>query len=142
MAAAPGLALMAWLNAARYGSPLASGYGGTDVLFSFAHVGPNLARYPRWLLETETPFVAAALFAPWWAWRRRRGRAAHRVVALAAVVLTFATYLAYTVFDDWWYIRFLLPALPVLLALSVVVSLRAIARLLPSYRARASGRPR
>ena len=132
LAAAPGIALMAWLNAARYGSPLASGYGGTDVLFSFAHVGPNFARYPRWLFETETPFIAAALFAPWWAWRRR-AVAPLTFVALAAVVLTLATYLAYTVFDDWWYIRFLLPALPVLLALSVIVSLHAIARLLPSY---------
>ena len=29
----------------------------------------------------------------------------------------------YTVFDDWWYIRFLLPALPVLIVLSVAVLL-------------------
>jgi Dolichyl-phosphate-mannose-protein mannosyltransferase len=136
LAAAPGLAVMAWLNAVRYGSPLASGYGSTDALFSLAHVGPNLGRYPRWLLETETPFIAAALFAPWWAWRRRLV-APLTFVALAAVVLTFATYLAYTVFDDWWYIRFLLPALPVLIVLSVVVSLRAFGWLLPS---RASAR--
>ena len=132
LAAAPGLAVMAWLNTARYGSPLASGYGSTDALFSLAHVGPNLARYPRWLLETETPFIALALFAPWWAWRRR-AVAPLTFVALAAAVLTFATYLAYTVFDDWWYIRFLLPALPVLIVLGVVLSLHAIARLLPSY---------
>ena len=38
------------------------------------------------------------------------------LVLVAAVVLTMATYLAYTVFDDWWYMRFLLPALPVLLS--------------------------
>ena len=50
---------MAALNAARYGSPLASGYGSTDVLFSLAHVGPNLARYPRWLIETQTPLIVA-----------------------------------------------------------------------------------
>jgi hypothetical protein len=112
---------MAWLNAARYGSPLASGYGSTDVLFSFAHVGPNLARYPRWLLETETPFLAAATFAPWWAWRRGRSRARLVTVLVCASVLTVATYLAYSVFDDWWYIRFLLPALPVLFILSVAV---------------------
>lgn len=120
LAAAPGLALMAGLNAVRHGSPLSSGYGSTEVLFSFAHVAPNLARYPRWLLETETPFLAAALLAPWWAWRHR---ASLRVVAvlLAAIVLTVATYLAYTVFDDWWYIRFLLPAIPPLIVLSVAV---------------------
>jgi hypothetical protein len=137
LAAAPGLAALAWLNAARYGSPFASGYGGTDVLFTFAHVGPNLARYPRWLLETQTPFVAAAAFAPWWA-RRHPARARIVLVALGAVMLTAATYLAYTVFDDWWYLRFLLPALPVILVLSVAVTLGVLSWLPPSAFARRS----
>jgi hypothetical protein len=119
---------MAALNAARYGSPLASGYGSTDVLFSFAHVGPNLARYPRWLLETETPLVAAAMLAPWWAWRRRAAMPLVFVL-LAAIGLTAATYLAYTVFDDWWYVRFLLPALAPLIILSVAVCRGVASRL-------------
>ena len=110
---------MAVLNAVRYGSPLASGYGGTDVLFSMAHVAPNLDRYSRWLVETHTPFVALALLAPVWMWRDG-ARARWAVAGGAAVILTAATYLAYTVFDDWWYIRFLLPALPVLLVLACV----------------------
>jgi hypothetical protein len=122
LAAAPGLAALAWLNAARYGSPFASGYGSTDALFVLAHVRPNLARYPRWLLETETPFLAAAALAPWWA-HRHRSHARLVLVALSAFVLTLATYLSYTVFDDWWYIRFLLPALPVVIVLSVAVLL-------------------
>jgi hypothetical protein len=122
LGAAPGLAAMAWLNAARYGSPLASGYGSADVMFSLTHVGANLARYPRWLFETETPFLAAALIAPWWAWGHR-GRGRLVLVSAAAIALTVATYLAYTVFDDWWYIRFLLPALPLLIVLSVAVIL-------------------
>jgi hypothetical protein len=128
LAAVPGLAAMAWLNAARYGSALTSGYGSTDVLFSMAHVAPNFARYPRWLFETETPFVAAAALAPWWAWRLRRSSARLVLVLVSAVVLTAATYLAYTVFDDWWYIRFLLPALPVLFILSVAVWLEPLRR--------------
>ena len=45
------------------------------------------------------------------------------------MVLTGATYLAYTVFDDWWYIRFLLPATPVLLAFAAIVCTRALERL-------------
>jgi hypothetical protein len=122
LSAAPGLAALGWLNAVRYGSPLASGYGSTDVLFALAHVTPNLARYPRWLFATETPFIAAAIFAPWWAWRHTT-RARLALVLLAAIVLTLTTFLAYTVFDDWWYIRFLLPALPPLLVLSVAVVL-------------------
>lgn len=115
-ASLPLLALLAALNAARYGSPLSSGYGSTDVLFSLAHVAPNLARYPRWLVETHTPFVAVGLLLPLALWRAGR----LGLVALVSVALTAGTYLAYTVFDDWWYIRFLLPALPVLLVFSVV----------------------
>ncbi len=130
LASLPGLAVMAWLNAARYGSPLASGYGSTDVLFSLAHVAPNLARYPRWVVDTQTPFVALALLAPWWA-RRHRSRARLALVSLAAAALTVATYLAYTVFDDWWYMRFLLPALPVVIVFSVAVTLQSASWLPP-----------
>lgn len=124
MAAVPALAAMLALNAARYGSPFASGYGSTDVLFSIAHVGPNLSRYTRWLLETHTPFVALAAIAPVLPWGREPRRLV--LVASGAVVLTFATYLAYTVFDDWWYTRFLLPALPVILVFASIVLVRAL----------------
>ena len=119
-ASLPLLTVMAGLNAARYGSPLASGYGATDALFSLAHVGPNLARYPRWLIETHTAFVLLAVAAPWFLWRRPNRVLV--VVAACSVVLTIATYLAYTVFDDWWYIRFLLPALPVVLVFMVAAA--------------------
>ena len=131
LAALPGLAAMAVLNAARYGSAAASGYGSTDALFSLAHVAPNLARYPRWIVETETPFIALALAAPWWA-SRHPARARLAMVSFAAIVLTTATYLAYTVFDDWWYIRFLLPAIPLAIVLAVAVVLDIASRLLPT----------
>jgi hypothetical protein len=132
-AGVPALAVMLALNAARYGSPLSSGYGDTGVLFSAAHILPNLARYPRWLFDTHTPFVALAVIAPFLPWRREQRRLVF--VAAAAIVLTIATYLAYTVFDDWWYIRFLLPALPAVLVFAIVVAVRAGERFAP-------GRPR
>lgn len=118
----PGAVAMLALNDARYGSPLASGYGSTNVLFSMAHVGSNLARYPRWLVETQTPFIALGIAAPWLLWRRKLWRVA--LVASVAVLATTGTYFAYTVFDDWWYIRFLLPALPILLVFAVLVARR------------------
>ena len=118
-----GIAMLA-INAARYGSPLASGYGSTDALFAWAHVAPNLARYPRWLIATHSPIVLLAVAGPWVLWRR--GRGVEALVATAAIGATVATYLAYTVFDDWWYLRFLLPALPLVL-LFVVATLRAVA---------------
>jgi hypothetical protein len=129
-ASLPLLATMAILNAVRYGSPLASGYGSTDVLFSLGHVGPNLARYPRWLLETHTPFVALAAVAPLLSWPTTIRRFV--LVATAGVALTLATYLAYTVFDDWWYIRFLLPVMPVIVVFAVTVTRAALRALLRS----------
>ncbi|HEY2433646.1 MAG TPA: hypothetical protein VGI12_13305 [Vicinamibacterales bacterium] len=126
----PGVLLLLALNAVRYGAPLATGYGSTDALFSRAHVYPNLLRYPRWLLETHTPFLLLSVAGPF-VLRRDSARARLAWISLAAAGLLVATYLAYTVFDDWWYIRFLLPALPMLLALSVA-TLRATARALPA----------
>lgn len=119
----PALAVLAWLNTARYGSPLASGYGGMGALFRASHVWPNLRRYPVWMIETHTPFILLAIFAPWVARRPGRERLVLVVTSLVCALLLLATYLVYVVFDDWWYLRFLLPGLPVLLVLSVTVTL-------------------
>jgi hypothetical protein len=108
------------LNAARYGGPLESGYGEAGGLFAWTHVAANLARYPRWLIETQTPIVLLAVAAPWIV-RRDPARLRLVLVSLACAVLLVATYLAYLVFDDWWYVRFLVPALPVVLACAVLV---------------------
>jgi hypothetical protein len=130
LGAAPGLLVLLALNAVRYGSPVASGYGAAGLLFTPAHVTANLLRYPRWLIDTQTPFVLLALAAPF-AVRRDPARASFAWLSLATVALLAATYLAYTVFDDWWYIRFLLPAIPILVALSVAV-LRSVVGRLPA----------
>jgi hypothetical protein len=113
LAAAPAAAIMIALNVARYGGPLASGYGDTGTLFSVAHLAPNAARYSRWLIETHTPFLVLALAAPW-VIPRAGGKRRLALAALGGSALVVATYLAYTVFDDWWYTRFLLPAIPIL----------------------------
>src|SRR5262249_57486407 len=90
-----------------------------------ADVGANLTRYPRWFVETESPAVLFALAAPW-VMRRDRGRVRLALVALMSSALIAAPYFAYTVFDDWWYVRFLLPMLPIVLVYAVAVSLRAV----------------
>ena len=120
-----GLVMLA-LNAARYGAPLASGYGETGALFSWAHVTPNLARYPRWLLETHSPVLLLACAGPVILWRRGRRREA--IAGTLAIAAVFATYVFYTVFDDWWYIRFLLPILPLILIFVVITAWRLAGR--------------
>ena len=52
-------------------------------MFSLSNVGPNLARYPRWITVSHTPFIWVSLAAPFWIVRR----AAHRPLAWASVVL-------------------------------------------------------
>jgi hypothetical protein len=134
----PGVAATLLLQAAMYGSPLRSGYGQLESLFSWASVLPNLARYPRWLLESETLVIALALVAPAVLNASRAGSAEASPRQLACWCLlvagtVLACYLAYVPFDAWWYVRFLLPAGPLLLALSAATMLEGFRRL--PYRA-------
>jgi Dolichyl-phosphate-mannose-protein mannosyltransferase len=142
----PGVAALLWIQSALYGSPFRSGYGSPEQLFSLAHVWPNLQRYPRWLLETHTPLLGLSLAAPFVIRARARsagaadGGSAFRLSAacLALAAFVFASYLVYVPFDEWWYIRFLLPAVPLLAALSVTTLGAVFSRLAPAWRAPAS----
>jgi hypothetical protein len=120
----PGAIVLALLNWRMYGSPVASGYGSAGDLFQIANVAPNLARYVRWLWQSHTPILALALAAPFLVARR-----AEAWLALAIAAATILLYLPYRVFDDWWYIRFLLPAIPFLIVLTVAAIARAASRI-------------
>ena len=117
------------INNTLYGSPFSSGYAPFDVLYQWSHLLPNLARYPRWLLETETPIVLLALAAPFvlragssaTALTRSPRRVA--VVWLCFVAAVLLSYLFYLPFEEWWYVRFLMPAYPPLLVLTCAVLL-------------------
>ncbi len=126
----PGLIALGALQRATYGSPLASGYGPLGGMFAASHVMPNLERYPRWLIETQTPFLVLAVAAPWVC--RRDGLARGAMwLSLALAAATLASYLPYLVFEEWWYIRFLLPAIPFLILPSVVVLVALLRRVAP-----------
>src|SRR5262249_33599188 len=88
---APGVGTVALLQTAMYGGPLTSGYGRLSNLFNLAHVPPNAARYARWLIETETPFAALALAAPWMAADATVRRQIYCLIALVAAA--FGCYL-------------------------------------------------
>lgn len=120
----PGVIAIGWLNLTMYGSPLRSGYGDLQNLFAFAHGLPNLQRYATWLVTSHTPFVLVALLAP--LLTKQQGRPLFALLAMASA--TLACYLPYAVFDDWSYLRFLLPALPPLIVLASLVTVEAIGR--------------
>lgn len=116
----PVAALVPILNSLVYGSPFTTGYGDASSLFSLAQVPTNLWRYSSWALETMTPIVVLGLAAPWLmrgaGWPAERCR--YGLALLALVIVVVACYAAYIPFDEWWYLRFLLPAVPALWALT------------------------
>jgi len=121
--AAAGGALVAFFNAALYGSPFASGYGPLGPLFGRENLGPNLARYTRWMLELHTPILLLAVIAPF----VRRSRIVVWMWLFCAAVAV--SYLFYLVFDHWPFARFLLPSLPLRCVLLSIALLRAVAAL-------------
>ena len=128
-AVAPAAVGIAALNTAWYGAPWNSGYGAGAELYSVGNIVPNLARYPVWLWQTQSPLVLLALipFLP----RFRTDADARAVRLCAAVVLaTLGSYLVYSPFEEWWYLRFLLPAIPAVLVL-MSTGLVAIGHRLP-----------
>jgi 4-amino-4-deoxy-L-arabinose transferase-like glycosyltransferase len=140
-AAVPGVALAALLQATWYGSPFQSGYGATRDLFAASNVWPNAVRYAGWLLATQGLLVILAPLG-WhaaWHWRqegtspaeRARRASARLLVALglAGSLVVVASYLPYAVFAEWHYLRFLMPALPVVLAGVAIALVSVIGRL-------------
>jgi 4-amino-4-deoxy-L-arabinose transferase-like glycosyltransferase len=113
----PGPITVAVINNHLYGSPLASGYGSFSTIYAWRNGWANAVNYPVWLVQTQTPFILLALAAPMLL--RRAGLTAARRFALLGLVFSLVVvllYLWYTPFDNWVYLRFLLPAYPMLLA--------------------------
>jgi hypothetical protein len=134
-----GIVLLGWIQHARYGSALTSGYGSMLDYFSWSNVMPNLERYPRWITGTQTILIWLWLGAPIWiASRFANRRLAWTAWALACAV--WAAYLPFVAFGEheWMYTRFLLPAMPIMLFFCAAVVLTVIRRLPPGARAAAA----
>jgi hypothetical protein len=111
----PGCLAVAAIQWHFYGSPLASGYGSVDELFAVANVLPNASRYASWLVQSQSPLIVLAVAAPFvWpgglTW-----------LCLALVAANVGLYLPYVVFEDWPFVRFLLPTIPLLVVLMIGV---------------------
>jgi hypothetical protein len=130
--AVPACVVVAWLNSVLYGSPLATGYGSFDHLYQLEHAWRNLTAYPRWLVETQTPLIVFALLSPFLlrSAARAPGTTSPESIAalwLAAAAAVFGLYVLYLPFEEWWYLRFLLPVFPALFVLMSVAVLRLTA---------------
>ena len=111
----------------RYGGPLESGYGAVGQLFALAYAGPNLLSYAARITSVFTLVIWLWLASPILLWRR-----SPRPLLLACHALvagTWVAYLLYLPFEAWFFTRFLLPAIPLMLVLAVMVVLVMIRRL-------------
>jgi hypothetical protein len=117
----PGIAILLGLNTMLYGSPLSSGYGDPNQLFSLSFAAQNLRNYGRSIFDTQNVFPVLGLAAPF-----VFSGAARRIslFALTVSATVFAMYLFYWPFPEWSYLRFLLPGLVLLITLASAVVVR------------------
>jgi hypothetical protein len=133
LAMIPGVVTLGVIQAVRYGSPLASGYGSFHDLFGLSNIAPNLARYPRWLTETHTPLIWLWVLAPLAFRGGDRGVRAFGWVVYGFIAAVLLAYLPYVYFQphEWSYTRFLLPALPLMTVLGALALLTMLRRAVP-----------
>jgi len=130
IAAVPFGLLVLWLNNGLYGSPFRTGYGQLGYLFGLSVIPLNASRYFGWLVETQTPFPLLAFAAPFVVAREKRRDA---VLAIGLILATCFIYFIYTPFDDWSFVRFLLPAIALMIVLASAVTVHALTRVLPRH---------
>jgi hypothetical protein len=106
----PAALFVAGLNALWYGAPTSSGYGTSAELYSVKDIWPNVQRYALWLWQSQSPWMllAAVPLVPSLGTGVARGPLR---LSAALFIVTWLCYVAYFQFDDWWYLRFLLPGL-------------------------------
>jgi hypothetical protein len=106
----PGAVFLCYYNFQLYGKALTTGYGNVNGMFNATYVGPTLLHYAVWLPVVLTPLVVAGLALPFVA----AGRKPKLVLSAwaGAFVLFYAAYAC--THETWWYLRFVLPALPAL----------------------------
>ena len=124
-AASPGIVVLLWLNYELYGSSLASGYGPGVQLFAVSNIGDNARNFGRAILQTQNIVPAIGLLAPV-VFTNEKRRASVALLAAAAVVIVI--YLLYRPYPEWWYLRFLIPALVMLLVLASAVAVEIASR--------------
>jgi hypothetical protein len=121
--AAGGLPLIlavAAVNNHLYGAPWMSGYGSLDHYYAWHYFTVNLRRYSSWLVETETVLVALAFVPLLMLGRVDAGRRGAFVFVTLFVAAVWLSYLFYTPYEVWWFLRFLLPAFPVIAVMASI----------------------
>ncbi len=117
LGAIPGAAWQAFTGVVLYGGMLRTGYGAFGDSFAWENAGPSWRNYAVTFPYVLPLGLAAVLLAPWWPWKTR-AREGVALAAMAGGLLLFYSYYNVTK-EVWWYLRFVLPVFPVLLALAL-----------------------
>jgi hypothetical protein len=118
----PGAVFFFAHSLAAYGSLAATGYGDASEAFGLRYVPGTLVHYALWIPALFTPVAVLVAGLPW-----LRSVAARTRWLLLSWILAFAAfYCAYKcTHETWWYLRFLLPAVPAVVVGALLV-LRAL----------------
>jgi 4-amino-4-deoxy-L-arabinose transferase-like glycosyltransferase len=130
--ALPGAAALLAINHAAYGHALESGYGAIGAEFHSDLIVPTFEFYTRWLPLLLSPVIVLLPLV-----LARRGQARREEIVLfvwAALFVGFYSAYRWT-HEQWWFLRFVLPAAPAL----VVGGLGVARHLLAPAEARALG---
>jgi hypothetical protein len=119
----PSALFIAGWNQYLYGSPVSTGYGPLETLFSVRYAGTNLRQFWSWLVDLHTPVVIVGVLA------LVAGRIRYGWWLFAFSMVLLGCYLFYLPFDNWTFLRFLMPAIPLLLALDASVCVAVFERL-------------
>jgi hypothetical protein len=117
------------VNLSLYGAPFESGYGSFSDIYGLAAFPQNLRNYALWLWQTQSAMVLLGLIP--FVVPRTIPRRAVAVCLAALFVLTLVSYVFYNPFENWTYLRFLLPAYPALFVF-VAAGVWAVCRRFPT----------
>ena len=119
LGALPGFVFLFAFNLTAYGHPLRTGYGEVGWEFSLAFFPERWRHYTHWLGVTFTPVLPLAWLGVAGS-RETRGR--DRLLLLVWFGAFFVFYCSYRFYDAWWYLRFLMPAFPALIAGALIAA--------------------
>jgi len=108
-----------FLSHALYGKWLTTGYrGGIAQDMALGYFPARFVHYVKWLFIQLTPIIPLAwLGLPF----LRRIRWKDKLLLLTWFLAYFLFYCFYLSYNDWWYVRFLLPGLPALILAALIV---------------------
>ena len=115
----PGAVFLGAVNQSAYGRIFTTGYGGVGWLFSAHNAPATLLHYAIWLPALFTPLVILCLGLP----VLRRTYLLHSALLATWAAAFLGLYLFYyCTHETWWYLRFILPAVPPLLVAALLVA--------------------